>query len=288
MPANKTKLGRGLEAIFGDDLTQALNDIQNDESNERFEIPLSEIRINPYQPRQEFNKEKLEELAQSIREHGVFTPVLVRKSLNGYELIAGERRLRASQMAGKDSIPAILLDLDDAAMMQITLLENVQREDLNPIEEANGYYTILTNLNYTQEELAKKLGKSRSYIANLLRLRRLPQEVQDMVMENRLSGSHVRTLLSLENDEEITKWARRCLQENLSVHDLERLLKKREEKKKPAPEKKKDIFLESLRNRMIGKLQTGVEIKKHKLIIDFEDTQDLNRILDILGITEEE
>lgn len=281
----KQKLGRGLDAIFGEDLMNAIEDIQHDESSVRNEIRISEIHVNPYQPRVQFDKDKLEELAQSIRENGVFTPVLVRKSLNGYELIAGERRLRASKLAEKETIPAIVVEMADDTMMQVTLLENIQRENLNAIEEANGYFTLMNNLGYTQEQLANKMGKSRAYIANLLRLRKLPMEVQDMVAENKLSGSHVRTLLTLDDEEEIIAWAHRTIKENLSVHQLEELLKKPVVVKKPA--KEKDIFVRNLEETLTGKLQTKVEVKKHKLVIDFTDNDDLNRILELLNCLEE-
>ncbi len=288
MAAKNTKLGRGLEAIFGEDLTQALQDIQNDKTNPANEINVNDIRVNPYQPRVEFSSEKLEELAQSIREHGVFTPILVRRSVDGYELIAGERRLRASKLAGKETIPAIIMEMDDATMMQVTLLENVQREDLNAIEEANGYYTILNNLGYTQEELAQKIGKSRTYITNSLRLRRLPDEVQQMVVDQSLSGSHVRTLLSLNSDGEIIEWARKILREKLSVHDLEKLLKEKDQPKKPKKPAKKDIFTENLEKSMSSRLQTSVEIRKNKIIIDYQNSEDLNRILELIHCLSDE
>lgn len=282
-------LGKGLDQIFGEDLSRVLDEIQNDETSVKHEIPLNEIHANPYQPRVQFDKDKLNELAESIREHGVFTPVLVRKAINGYELIAGERRLRASKIAQKETIPAIILEMDDSQMMEVTLLENVQRENLNPIEEANGYYTILSNLNYTQEELAQRLGKSRTYITNLLRLRRLPEEVQEMVAEGKLSGSHVRTLLTLEDPREITSWAKKTIAEQLSVHDLEKLLKQSKEEAKPKKkEKEKDIYLMDLESSLKDKLKTNVEVSKHKIVIRYKDGKDLNRILELLDCLEEE
>ena len=281
-------LGKGLDQIFGEDLTRVLDEIQNDETSIKHEIKVTEIRANPYQPRVQFDKEKLNELAESIKEHGVFTPILVRKAINGYELIAGERRLRACKIAGLETIPAIILEMDDSQMMEVTMLENIQRENLNPIEEANGYYTLLTNLNYTQEQLAQRLGKSRTYITNLLRLRKLPTVVQEMVVEGKLSGSHVRTLLTLEDPEEITSWAKRIVNEQLSVHDLEKMLK--DEKKEPAKPKKKekDIFLMDLESSLKDKLKADVEVSKHKITISYKDNKDLNRILELLNCLEEE
>lgn len=281
-------LGKGLDQIFGEDLTRVLDEIQNDETSIKHEIKVTEIRANPYQPRVQFDKEKLNELAESIKEHGVFTPILVRKAINGYELIAGERRLRACKIAGLETIPAIILEMDDSQMMEVTMLENIQRENLNPIEEANGYYTLLTNLNYTQEQLAQRLGKSRTYITNLLRLRKLPTVVQEMVVEGKLSGSHVRTLLTLDDPEEITSWAKRIVNEQLSVHDLEKMLKN--EKKEPAKPKKKekDIFLMDLESSLKDKLKADVEVSKHKITISYKDNKDLNRILELLNCLEEE
>ncbi len=281
-------LGKGLDQIFGEDLTRVLDEIQNDETSIKHEIKVTEIRANPYQPRVQFDKEKLNELAESIKEHGVFTPILVRKAINGYELIAGERRLRACKIAGLETIPAIILEMDDSQMMEVTMLENIQRENLNPIEEANGYYTLLTNLNYTQEQLAQRLGKSRTYITNLLRLRKLPTAVQEMVVEGKLSGSHVRTLLTLEDPEEITSWAKRIVNEQLSVHDLEKMLK--DEKKEPVKPKKKekDIFLMDLESSLKDKLKADVEVSKHKITISYKDNKDLNRILELLNCLEEE
>ena len=280
-------LGRGLDQIFGEDLTKVLEEIQNDDTNTKNEINIDEIHPNPYQPRVDFDKDKLQELADSIREHGVFTPVLVRKTLNGYELIAGERRLRASRLAEKTTIPAIVLEMNDSTMMEVTLLENVQRENLNPIEEANGYYTIMNNLHCTQEELAKRMGKSRAYVANLLRLRRLPQEVQQMVSDGKLSGSHVRTLLTLDSDEQIVIWANKTIKEDLSVHQLEELLKN-ENKQTKKSKKAKDIYLVDLESSIGDKLKAEVELTKHKLTISYKDSQDLNRILEILNLLEEE
>jgi len=281
-------LGKGLDQIFGEDLTRVLDEIQNDETSIKHEIKVTEIRANPYQPRVQFDKEKLNELAESIKEHGVFTPILVRKAINGYELIAGERRLRACKIAGLETIPAIILEMDDSQMMEVTMLENIQRENLNPIEEANGYYTLLTNLNYTQEQLAQRLGKSRTYITNLLRLRKLPTAVQEMVVEGKLSGSHVRTLLTLDDPEEITSWAKRIVNEQLSVHDLEKMLK--DEKKEPVKPKKKekDIFLMDLESSLKDKLKADVEVSKHKITISYKDNKDLNRILELLNCLEEE
>ena len=174
---NNARLGKGLSSIFGQDVSKVLDDIQNGdmevERQEQSKIPVDEIRPNPYQPRKVFDDEALKELSSSIKQHGVFTPILVKKSIQGYDLIAGERRLRASKLAGLQDIPAIIVDFDDQEMMEIALLENIQREDLNVIEEAKAYEKLIQRLGYTQEQLAHRVGKSREHITNLLRLLKL-------------------------------------------------------------------------------------------------------------------
>ena len=194
---NNARLGKGLSSIFGQDVSKVLDDIQNGdmevESQQQSKIPVNEIRPNPYQPRKVFNDEALKELSSSIKQHGVFTPILVKKSIQGYDLIAGERRLRASKLAGLENIPAIIVDFDDQEMMEIALLENIQREDLNVIEEAKAYEKLIQRLGYTQEQLAHRVGKSREHITNLLRLLKLPEDVQEYVVNKQLSMGHVRS-----------------------------------------------------------------------------------------------
>ena len=191
MSKKESVLGKGLSEIFGGDVTNMLEDIQNGKTevheDSRFEVAIKEVKPNPYQPRKTFDEEKIQELAESIRTHGVFTPILVKKAVKGYELIAGERRLRASKMAGLKTIPAILMEFDDRQMMEIALLENIQREDLNAIEEALGYEKLIKNLGYTQEELARRIGKSREHVANMLRLLKLPPVVANHVVNQELS-----------------------------------------------------------------------------------------------------
>ncbi len=199
---NNARLGKGLSSIFGQDVSKVLDDIQNGdmevERQEQSKIPVDEIRPNPYQPRKVFNDEALKELSSSIKQHGVFTPILVKKSIQGYDLIAGERRLRASKLAGLKDIPAIIVDFDDQEMMEIALLENIQREDLNVIEEAKAYEKLIQRLGYTQ--LAHRVGKSREHITNLLRLLKLPEDVQEYVVSKQLSMGHVRALLGLKTE----------------------------------------------------------------------------------------
>lgn len=209
---DKTRLSKGLSSIFGQDVTQMLDDIQNGQvetERQQIRIPVASIRPNPYQPRKVFDQAALEELAQSIKEHGVFTPILVKESIHGYELIAGERRLRASRLAGAYDIPAIVVDFDDKQMMEISLLENIQREDLNVIEEAKAYEQLQHTFKYTQEQLASRVGKSREHITNLLRLLRLPDGVQQMAVEKKLSMGHIRALLSLKDENAMYKLADR-------------------------------------------------------------------------------
>ena len=234
---NKGKgLGRGIDALFQD--FKDLEDV--DVKMEKVvEIPLSELRPNPYQPRKTFEEASLQELASSISHSGVFQPIIVRKSaVKGYEIIAGERRFRASKLAGKETIPAIIREFDEEAMMQIAVLENLQREDLTPLEEAEAYEMLMKNLQLTQAQVAERLGKSRPYIANYLRLLTLPKLVKEMVQDERLSMGQARTLLGLKDKNQILKLANRCVKESLTVRQLEQLVSAMNEKKdvkKPVP-----------------------------------------------------
>lgn len=222
--SKNTGLGKGLGAIFSGDVTRVLDDIQNGQQDERVQeqtrIPVSEIRPNPYQPRKVFDQPALEELSQSIRQHGVFTPVLVKKSVQGYDLIAGERRLRATRMAGLQEIPAIIVEMSDQEMMEVALLENIQREDLNVIEEAKAYQQMIRSLNYTQDQLAHRIGKSREHITNTLRLLRLPEDVQEYAVRKELSMGHIRALLSLKNEDQMRRIARMAVSQGLSELSL--------------------------------------------------------------------
>lgn len=283
------RLGKGLDAIFGENLEEVLEDIQSGNTDRsKTEIELKQIRPNPYQPRKTFDEAKIQELAQSIREHGVFTPVLVRKSVQGYELIAGERRVRASKEAKLKTIPAIVLDFTEEQMMEISLLENIQREDLNAIEEANAYQRLIERMGYTQEQLAKRVGKSREYIANNLRLLKLPKSIQQLVSENQLSMGHVRPLITLEDEGLAYDIATRIVDEGLSVRAVEKLVKEaKNQPKKPKVQKVKDHNLVYVEEIMQNKLQTKVKVETHTIAISYTDTKDLNRILEILGCIEE-
>lgn len=290
--AKKTKsndrLGSGLAAIFGDDVNTVLDEIQNgaksDEYGSKAVLNVHDIRSNPYQPRKNFDETALNELAQSIKENGVFTPILVRKSIGGYELIAGERRLKASKIAGKDNIPAIILDFDDKQMMEISLLENIQREDLNIIEEAEGYNKLIQNLNYTQEQLADRLGKSRAYVTNVLRLLKLPQDVLKLVEENKLTMGHVRPLITLP-EEKIREIATKAVKEGLSVRQVEQLATDKKEPNKPT-KKESNPFIKDAQKNLTAKFSTKVKITDNSINISYHNTDELNRILEILGVVE--
>ena len=290
--AKEKKLKRGLDEIFGQDIDSFLDDISNNSTEykgtSRSELNISEIRPNPYQPRKEFDDEGLKELAESIKVNGVFQPILVRQSISGYELVAGERRLRASKLAGKKTIPAIIVDFNDQQMMEISLLENIQRKDLTPIEEASAYDQLIRKLNYTQDELAKRIGKSRTNVTNMLRLLNLPDEIKKLVNEEKLSYGHARTLLSLDSEEKMISLAEKTIKEGLSVRQLEDLCKKKETKK-PGKEKPEetDPFMEDVRNRLQRKYGTRVEIKNKFISIRYNDIDDLNRILEIMNVIED-
>ena len=289
MPARR-KLGKGLDQIFGDNIDLVLDDIESNarkSASGQSELKISEIRPNPYQPRVEFDENGLKELADSIKENGVFQPILVRKSVQGYELVAGERRLRASKLAEKTTIPALIVEFDDRQMMEISLLENIQRKDLTAIEVAKAYRQLMDKLNYTQDELAKRIGKSRTNVANMLRLLSLPEEVRTMVNEGKLSYGHARTLLSLEDEDKMVEVARLCVKQGLSVRQLEKLCSaKKKPVEKPA-EESSDPFTRDVEDRLRKKFGTKVEIKNKSISIRYTDIEDLNRILEIMEVIED-
>ena len=288
--ANKKKLGKGLSEIFGDNFDSFLDDISNGTSDikaSQSEIAIKDIRPNPYQPRKTFDKQALQEMADSIRQYGVFQPILVRKAVSGYDLIAGERRLRASKLAGKETIPAVVVDFDDQKMMEISLLENIQREDLTPIEEANAYNQLIKKYHYTQEDLAKQLGKSRTNITNVLRLLNLPKEVQKMVSEGKLSYSQARAILALEDNSQMIEVANQAVAEGLSVKQIEKLCKKMAKGNGRPAKKKSDPFMDDVIDRLQKKYSTKVEIKNKSINIKYNDVEDLNRILEIMGLIED-
>ncbi len=293
MPSSR--LGKGMNAIFGQDVSAMLEDIQSGKSkvgvSEQIRLPLEQIRPNPYQPRKIFEPEALAELAQSISEHGVFQPILVKKSsVHGYELIAGERRLRASKLAGQSDIPAIIVDFDDQQMMEISLLENIQREDLNAIEEAKAYERLIQSMNYTQEQLAKRVGKSREHITNTLRLLKLPETVQQAVVEKKLSMGHARALIPLKDEKLIEQIANKAIAQGWSVRRMEQAVREAlEAKARPEPVMEEDnLFVREASRQLEDFFQTPVKISSHSVNIHFENDADLTRILEKLSLIEQE
>ena len=282
-------LGKGLEQLFSEDVS-SFEEFENSiieeaKTNDSIvEISLSDLRANPYQPRKNFDEDALNELAMSIKEHGVFQPIIVKKGIKGYEIIAGERRYRASKMAGLTTIPAIIKDFSDEEMMQIALLENLQRENLTAIEEAKAYKSIIETMNITQDELAKKVGKSRSHVTNILGLLKLPTSVQDMVLFNKITMGHARVLSKLDDFEKQEDLAQKIIDEDLSVRALESLIYDNNGSKVYKEKKKQNDEFKSLESYLKEKLGTSVKISNDKLTIKFSSVHDLNRILEIMNI----
>ncbi len=290
MENKKRALGRGLEQLFNNenlDLNQIEEEIYETATiDEIVEINLNEIRSNPYQPRIHFPEESIEELAHSIKEHGVFQPIIVKKSIKGYQLVAGERRVRGAKKAGLETIPAIIRDLSDNQMMEIALLENLQREDLNAIEEANAYKSLMQKLNITQEELAKRIGKSRSHVTNLLGVLNLPPEVQTEVVNKKISMGHARVLSKLEDKIQIMDLAKEIIKDNISVRNLEEKLNNQQFQRKNKINRVKNKDYQLVEELLTDKLESKVRVCDKKIIISFENEADLARILEILDIKE--
>ncbi len=281
-------LGRGLEELFSiedinyGNLEEKIMETVHEEEIQH--LPLNELRVNPYQPRKTFNEESLNELAESIKEHGVFQPIIVKKSIKGYEIVAGERRFRASKLAGKETIPAIVRNFTDEEMMEIAVLENLQRENLNAVDEANAYKTLMENLHLTQDQVSKRVNKSRSHITNLLGILSLPEDVLTLVKENKLSMGHARCLSKLSDIEKINELTKKVLEENLSVRELEALSSGNEiERKNKIVKNPKSNEYTSLEKELTEYYGTKVKIANKKLIISFENNQDLNRILEMIN-----
>jgi len=284
-------LGKGLEELFNaevldfDSLEEKI--VEETPKEEIVDIKIDELRSNPYQPRKVFDEEALQELSDSIKQHGVFQPIIVKKSIKGYEIIAGERRVKASRMAGFDTVPAIVREFDDTEMMEIALLENLQREDLNPFEEANAYVKIMEAKNLTHDELAKALGKSQSYITNTIGLLRLPDEIRELVVNGKLSMTHARILSKMSDYKTINLLADRIVKENLSVRDLEEIAKGNNINKIVKVNRKikeSDREYKYAEELLCEKLDSKVRVYKNKIEVKFSNTEDLNRILDILNI----
>ncbi|HSI66737.1 MAG TPA: ParB/RepB/Spo0J family partition protein [Planococcus sp. (in: firmicutes)] len=273
-------LGKGINALFPGESAGGTETVN--------QISITSLRANPFQPRKIFDEGALQELSDSIKEHGILQPVVVRKTGKHYELVVGERRFRAAKLAKLKEVPAIVKEFTDQQMMELAILENLQREDLTPIEEAEAYQKLMEALNLTQEQLAFRLGKSRPHIANHVRLLALPQEVRDMVSEKELSMGHGRTLLGLRAKKLIPDIAAKTVKENLNVRQLESLVQRlNEDVPRETVEKKKDLHLEEKQSELRERFGTKVSIKKTKnkgkIEIEFFSEEDLERILELLN-----
>ena len=294
METKKRALGRGLEQLFNSENLDFENFermekqiIETTPKDEVIEINLDELRPNPHQPRKIFKDEALQELAESIKENGVFQPIIAKKSIKGYEIVAGERRYRASKLAGLEKIPAIIRDFTEQQMIEIALLENLQRENLNAIEEALAYKSMIEKLNLTQDELSKKVSKSRSHVTNILGLLRLPVEVQKMISDGSITMGHARVLSKLESDDKIIEYAKKIVEDKLPVREIEEITvqddKKVQIKRKEKVVNQEYKYVEDL---LRDKLDTKVKLKDKKIEISFNNIADLNRILEILDVKE--
>lgn len=270
-------------------MAKGLDGMPADDQDETVAIlDISEIRRNPYQPRTEFDPEKLKELADSIAEHGILQPIIVRKSVKGYDIVAGERRFRASKLAEKETIPAIIKELTDRQMMEFAIIENLQRENLSPLEEAKSYRELMDGLGITQNDVAERLGKSRPYIANMLRLLNLPPRVRQMINARELSGAHGRTLLSLKDPLQLEAAAKKAVEEEMSVRSLEIYVKSLADpsvrKRKKASDK--PVFIARHEAKLKERFGTTVEISKQRkkgtISLEFRNEAEFKRIISIL------
>ena len=291
-PLKRRALGRGLEELFNNepiDYNKIEEKIVTETPKDEVKmIKIEELRSNPYQPRKNFDPIALQELSKSIKEHGVFQPIIAKKSIKGYEIIAGERRVKASTLAGLKEIPAIIRDFSDDEMMEIALLENLQRENLNAIEEATAYKNLIKTLNLTQEQLAERLGKSRSHITNMIGILSLPETTQNLISKKEISMGHARILSKLKYENQINELTDKIITEGISVRQLEDLTSnntnfERKNKIERLP-RKEDTEYSYLEDSLSEKLGTRVKIKKNKVQINFTNSNDLNRILEIMNL----
>lgn len=300
----KPGLGKGLGALIPSDFPGVSNKKEEKESIQNegasFDlIKVSKVHFNPYQPRQDFDEEALQDLADSINEHGVIQPITVRRSINGFELISGERRLRASIKAEKETIPAYILDdVSDVAMLEMALIENVQREDLNPIEVAHGYQRLIDECKYTQEEIAQRVSKDRSSVANFLRMLRLPENIQEQLRKKKLAMGHAKALLGLSDQTKMIIAGQIILEKKMTVRQTEQLVRdieagKYDYKNQMKPKKKSPIdnetrlVLDDTENKLRQGYGTKVKIvpkskESGKIEFEFYSKDDLDRILDML------
>lgn len=295
METKKKALGKGLEQLFSNNVIDFDNfedTVVEENKKDVTEIDIDEIRSNPYQPRKTFDSETLNELAKSIEQYGVVQPIIVKKSIKGYELVAGERRTKAAKIAGLKKIPAIIKDFDDQEMMEIALIENIQREDLNPIDEASSISNIIKLKGYTQEEFASKFGKSRTYVTNLLGLLKLPDDVKRLVEKKAISMSHARVLSKMDDEEKVNELAKKIVTEDMSVRDLERLSQdvKSDVIVKGTSSSKKafDHKYRMYENIIMDTLDTKVRVSKKKIEIYFDGVEELEEILSKMNVKVEE
>ena len=280
---NRKALGKGIEALIPD-LDEGLP--KGEDSGGSRNLLIDEVFPNRLQPRKNFDDEKFNELERSIREHGVLQPIIVQKGVNGYELIVGERRWRASKKAGLKKIPAVIRDVTDLESLELALIENLNRQDLNPIEEADGYERLAKDFGLTQEKIAKRMGKSRESVANIMRLLKLPRQVQQDMISGRLTMGHGRALLGLKSEQEILFLRKKIVDQSLNVRETEiqvNLLKHKSKEPKRSEKANKDIFIRNLQIKLERKLGTKVEIatnqKGGKVVIKYYSNDDLERII---------
>ena len=288
MSREKTGLGRGLGALIPSTSTSKEGSYYSETTGYQ-DVPIGSISVNPYQPRDVFDEDALNSLSLSIREVGVLQPVLIRrKSSDTFELIAGERRWRAAKRAGKETIPAIVRDVEDLTSLEHALVENLHRQDLGPLEEAAAYQQLIDDFQLSQEAVAKRVGKSRPAIANALRLLQLPSSVQGFLMDGRLTAGHARALLGLSSRQEQDQLANRAIEENLTVREVERIVREgsvstKGTKKRPAKKSVAELEVERILSELLS-TRVGVTIgsRRGKITIDFANNDDLTRILNII------
>ena len=286
---NRTPLGKGINALIPD-FEMGVPESKVEGMIQSRELLIDEISPNRFQPRKYFDDDKLEELVKSISENGILQPVVVQKSVKGYELVVGERRWRASKKAGLKKIPAVIREVSDAQALELAIIENIHRQDLNPIEEAEAYARLADNFALTQEMIAKKVGKSRTAVANILRLLKLPRSIKEDMISGQLSMGHARALLGLEDARQAQALCKEIFKEDLTVRQTESRVNKL---KRPAPIKpaypadKKNIFFKDLEKELERKLGTKIEInpkkKGGKLVITYYSDDDLERIQNLIG-----
>ncbi|PKK86754.1 MAG: hypothetical protein CVV63_03845 [Tenericutes bacterium HGW-Tenericutes-8] len=273
MKTNSKVLGRGLKDLL---LENAVDDIQAGEKI--IEISIEQISPNPYQPRRIFDPEKINELAQSISEHGIFQPIIVKAQKDGYMIVSGERRYRAAKQVGLKTVPSIVRAYDPGKVAEISLVENLQRENLSPIEEAEAYSTIMRTMEITQKTLAEKIGKSRSYVTNIIGLLNLPEEVQMMLLTSQISMAHARVLSKLDDALRIKQLAKKIIEQDLSVRQIEAMAQKEEKTNKQKREPKPKMYLE-YEQTLKQNLGLKTTLTDKKLVISYKSTEELDELV---------